>query len=270
MLNQVANESINRTQDNLSAAMVRLSTAQRINRAQDDAAGQAITNAMQSELRSNSQASRNLSDALSLTATAGAALDQAQDVVQRMRELALQANKSTTAQSDRQSIQQEIAQLNEQLQQLADSTRFNGQRLLDGQFRAQIQSGPEAGDTKTIALKSVSPQALQTEALDVGQRESAAENLRAIDSALAQIDDERANIGAAQGAMASRQANLRGVYEKLANAKSQIADTDFAKETREMQRQQLSEAVAAKALSLYKSNAPDLDRLLDTRRKESA
>lgn len=242
--------------------MVRLSTAQRINQARDDAAGQAIANTMQSELRSTDQASRNVADGLSLTGTADAALKQAQDVVQRMRELSLQAANGSTSQTDRQAIQQEIAQLNAQLKSMANNTEFNGQKLFDGQFRAQIQSGTQAGDSTPISLNSVSPEALKTANLDVTQN-TADDNLRTIDQAIEQLNSDRAGLGAAQGALASRQASLRGVYEKLSSAKSRIADTDYAKEASDLQSKRLQETVAMKALALYKSNAAQVGRLVD-------
>jgi len=246
--------SLNNAQNALATSLARLSTAQRINSAKDDAAGQAIASAMDAQLRGSSQATRNVYDGLSLTSTAEGALGQVSDSLQRMRELTIQAANGTNSASDRQAIQSEIDQLSQGLQQIADTTQFNGQKLLDGKFSVQLQSGPNAADTTALALGNGSPQALGVAALDVTTPAGAANALQSLDSALASVNGQRADIGALQAGLNSTLANLSGTYENLASAKSRIVDTDFAKESANLSRNSTLQQVATQALKLYNDN----------------
>jgi flagellin len=266
MINSINPNSLNNAQTALATSLTRLSTAQRINSAKDDAAGLAIASAMGSQLGSTSQAARNVYDGLSLTSTAEGALGQQSEVLQRMRELSIQAANDTNSASDRQAIQSEINQLSAGLQQIADTTQFNGQKLLDGNFSAQLQTGPNAGDTTALSLGDGSPAALGVAALDVMTSAGAADSIEALDGALTSVNGMRADIGAQQAGLNSTLANLNGTYENLAAAKSRIADTDYAQETANLGRNTMQQQAATQALKLYNANQASVLGLINPTR----
>lgn len=235
----------------LETALKRLGSGSRINSAKDDAAGLAIATQMAAQLGGNSQAMRNVYDGLSLTEVAGGGLSQVSESLQRMRELTLQAANGTNNASDLQAIQGEIDQLGEGLDQIAGTTQFNGQNVLDGSFSAQLQTGPNAGDTQTLALGDASRQSLGIAGLDVSSPANAASALDAIDNALTKVNAQQVDIGAAQAGLNSTLANLSGSYENLAAAKSRIADTDYAAEASNFSQSQVRAEAANRALSAY-------------------
>lgn len=263
MVGGISQNSLNGAQTALATSLARLSTAQRINSAKDDAAGLAISSAMEAQLRSSSQAMRNVQDGLSLTSTAEGALGQATESLQRMRELTIQAANGTNNASDRQAIQAEIDQLRQGLGQLAETAQFNGQKLLDGNFATQLQTGPNAGDARPLALGNASPQALGIGGIDVTTPAGAAAAMQSLDGALDSVNGMRSEIGAAQASLNSTLANLSGTYENLAAAKSRIVDTDFAKESMDLGRNSIQQQAAMQALKLYNANQGNVLTLLD-------
>ncbi len=126
-----------KTQGTLSSAMKRLSSGLRINSARDDAAGLAISNRMDSQIRGLNQAVRNANDGISLAQTAEGSLQESTTMLQRMRDLAVQSANDTNSATDRANLQKEVAQLQQEMDRLAQTTRFNGKQLLDGTFTAQ-------------------------------------------------------------------------------------------------------------------------------------
>ena len=147
-----AQRNSNRTQNELSTAIQRLSSGLRINSAKDDAAGLAISDRMTAQIRGINQAARNANDGISLAQVAEGALGSASGNLQRMRELAVQSANATNSASDRAALQQEVAQLATEIDRVATQTQFNGLNLLDGTFTAQqFQVGANAGQTITVA-----------------------------------------------------------------------------------------------------------------------
>lgn len=266
MVSGISQSSLNGAQTALATSLARLSTAQRINSAKDDAAGLAIFSAMEAQLRSGSQAIRNVQDGLSLTSTAEGGLGQATESLQRMRELTIQAANGSNSASDRQMIQAEIDQLQQGLGQLAETTQFNGQKLLDGNFSTQVQAGPNADDTKPLAIGNASPQALGVGAIDVTTPAKAAEALESLDNALNSVNGMRAEIGAVQSGLNSTLANLNGTYENLAAAKSRISDTDYAQEAGNLSRNALRQEAATRAVALYNANQASVLGLINPAR----
>jgi flagellin len=164
----VAQESSRASGLKLSQAMERLSTGSKINSAKDDAAGLAITNRMTSQIRGIAKATQNANDAISMTQTAEGAMSNVNDILQRMRELAVQASTGTVNDSDRASIQLEVAQLKTQIDDIAKKTNHNNIKLLDGSAQnLKIQTGVNAGDTMAVGFAS-----LQTKDIGVGSRAS--------------------------------------------------------------------------------------------------
>jgi flagellin len=147
-----AQRNSNRTQNELSTAIARLSSGLRINSAKDDAAGLSISDRMTAQIRGINQAARNANDGISLAQVAEGALGSVTANLQRMRELAVQSANATNSASDRVALQQEVAQLATEIDRVATQTQFNGLNLLDGTFTAQqFQVGANAGQTITIA-----------------------------------------------------------------------------------------------------------------------
>ena len=147
----------NANQNLLNTSMQRLSTGLRINSAQDDAAGLAITNRMTAQINGLNQAVSNSNDGLSLVSTGEGALTQTTSVLQRMRELAVQSSNDTNSSADRQYLNSEMTQLKAQIDSIASQTNFNGQNILDGSFtNKQLQIGSNAGQTMTMNIDSAS------------------------------------------------------------------------------------------------------------------
>jgi flagellin len=150
-----AQRNLNQSQDSLGTAMQRLSSGLRINSAKDDAAGLAISDRMTAQIRGLNQAARNANDGISLAQTAEGALQESTNILQRMREIAVQSANDTNTASDRASLQAEVSQLQEELDRIAGTTEFNGQRLLDGSFSsATFQVGANAGQTISFGIAS--------------------------------------------------------------------------------------------------------------------
>jgi len=253
---------LNLASDSLATSLNRLSTGSRINSAKDDAAGLAIAAQMAAQLGSDNQALRNINDGLSLAETAGGALGQVSETLQRMRELAVQAANGTNSASDRQAIQSEFSQLGQSLDQLSTQTQFNGQNILNGSFSAQIQSGPNAGDNQTLALGDVSTKGLGIASLDVASVLGATSALGAIDQAISNVSSQQGAVGVAQASLNSAAASVSGTYENLAAAKSRIADTDYASESANLSQANLQQQAALKAVSLYNGNQASILGLL--------
>ncbi|WP_375177772.1 flagellin N-terminal helical domain-containing protein [Marinobacter mobilis] len=150
-----AQNQLNKSQGLSDQALQRLSSGLRINSAKDDAAGLAISSRFDSQIRGLNVAQRNANDGISLAQTAEGALGQAGDLLQRIRELAVQSANDTNSASDRKSLQAEVAQLQQELNRVADTTNFNGQTLLNGDFsNAQFQVGANANQTINVSLSS--------------------------------------------------------------------------------------------------------------------
>ena len=153
----VAQASLAANSKNQATAMERLSTGLRVNSAKDDAAGLAIGTRMSSQVRGLSMAIRNANDGISLVQTAEGAMEESTSMLQRMRELAVQATNATYTADDRASIQDEISQLADELDRISSTTKFNGQTILDGSFTdRQLQIGDDAGSTLAIGIQSMS------------------------------------------------------------------------------------------------------------------
>lgn len=147
-----AQRNLNSSQNSLNTSLQRLSSGLRINSAKDDAAGLAISERFSAQIRGLNQAARNANDGVSLSQTAEGALAEVTSNLQRIRELAVQSSNATNSQSDRDALQTEVTQLLNEIDRVADSTAFNGVKLLDGSFTGAVfQVGADAGDTITIA-----------------------------------------------------------------------------------------------------------------------
>jgi flagellin len=226
------------THSRLSAAteaqgksLQKLSSGLRINRAGDDAAGLAISEKMRGQIKGLNQASRNAQDGISLIQTAEGALNETHSILQRMRELSVQASSDTNSSTDRDQIQSEVDQLIEEIDRIGSSTSFNDTALLDGTFSGTLQIGANAGDELTITIGDM--QTLGVATVDVTSQAGASSAITAIDTAIETVSTERASLGAYQNRLEHTINNLGTASENLTAAESRIRDVDMAKEMME-------------------------------------
>lgn len=147
-----AYRNLSSTQNAMSTSLERLSSGLRINKAADDAAGLAISEKLRAQSNGLNQATANAQDGISLIQTAEGALNETHSILQRMRQLAVQSANDTNSSADRQAIQKEVTQLSSELNRISDSTQFNGQKLLDGNYSGKFQIGANAGQNLTVAI----------------------------------------------------------------------------------------------------------------------
>lgn len=164
-----AQRNLNSSQESLNVSLNRLSSGLRINSARDDAAGLAISNAFTSQIRGLNQAIRNANDGISLSQVAEGALAESTNILQRVRELAIQSANGSNSPTERQALQQEVSQLQSELNRISETTSFGGRALLDGTFGTEsFQVGSEANQTINISINSASANTLGTTRLDLG------------------------------------------------------------------------------------------------------
>ncbi len=156
-----AQRNLGKTQNALSRSMERLSSGLRINSAKDDAAGLAISDRMTSQIRGLNQAVRNANDGISLAQTAEGAMQESTNILQRMRELSVQAANASNSAADRGALQAEVNQLQSEMDRIANTTTFNGLKILDGSFSAQkFQIGANANETISVSIDSMAASSL--------------------------------------------------------------------------------------------------------------
>ena len=236
-----AQRFLGQSQGLLSKSLSRLSSGLRINSSADDAAGLAISNRMTAQIRGLNQAVRNANDGISLVQTAEGALVETTNVLQRIRELAVQAINDTNSQNDRSNLNAEVSALNDELNRIANNTEFNSTTLLNGDYSTTkvFQVGANKDQTVGLTIKSVTSTRLGTTALTVMTASSAGNALAVIDNALNSISEIRAGLGAMQNRFSSTVSNLQNVAENLSASRSRILDADFANETAEMTKAQI-------------------------------
>lgn len=249
---RAANAS-NMANKDLSSAMARLSTGKRINSAKDDAAGLAIASSMTAQIRGMTQAVRNANDGMAMAQTADGALGEITNMLQRIRELAVQSASGTYSNTDRTNLQTEVTALQSQITSVLSNTKFNGVTLFDGTAGASgsvsVQVGSTAADTVTISFAAISLTGATS--ASVATASGATSALAVLDTAMQTVNTARAGFGAAQSRMDSVVANLNSNIENLSDARSQIEDTDFSSETAALAKaqilQQASTAMLAQA-----------------------
>ena len=257
-----AQRNLNSTQLMMSKSMERLSSGLRINRAGDDAAGLAISQNMQANIRSMNQAVRNANDGISMVQTAEGALNETGNILQRMRELATQAANGILNQSQRDNIQVEFGQLQSEIDRISKVTDFNGTKLLDGSLSSttlQIGIGTTSDDTLAVTLNKADTATLSvgTSAAVVSSQAGAKASLTAIDSAISAVSTIRGNLGAIQNRLQSTINNLQVAVENTSAANSRIVDVDVAAETANMTKAQILAQAGVSVLS-QANQAPQL------------
>ncbi|MEC6747106.1 flagellin [Marinilactibacillus sp. XAAS-LB27] len=222
------------TQANGSKAnsLAKLSSGLRINKAGDDAAGLSISEKMKNQISGLSQATRNAQDGISLIQTAEGGLNETHSILNRMRDLTVQAANDTNSVKDREAIDLEITQLTEEIGRISSDTKFNGQQLLGGAVTdLNIQIGANSDDTAlTVSTIDASASALGIDALAVDSAENAKLATTSLDAAIQTVSDARATFGAQQNRLDHTINNLTTTKENLSEANSRIRDVDMAEE----------------------------------------
>src|SRR5690606_26790330 len=212
-------------QNNIAKSIEKLSSGLRINRAGDDAAGLAISEKMRGQIRGLKMAMKNAQDAISLIQTAEGALQETHAILQRMRELAVQAANDTNTEDDRLALQDEIDQLIAEINRIAENTEFNTQPLLDGSASGlTFHIGANEGQSITLDIEDMSASGLQVDGVDISTQSGADSAIATIDSAIKTVSDERAKLGAYQNRLEHTIANLGVAIENLQAAESRIRD----------------------------------------------
>jgi flagellin len=230
-----AQRNLTMSQSSLATSMERLSSGLRVNSAKDDAAGLAIADRMNAQLRGINVAIRNANDGISLAQTAEGALATMTDALQRMRELAVQAQNGSNGTGDRINLDGEYQALSAEVTRIAAQTKFNGKAIVGADAGAQVfQVGANNGDTLTITTATVA-----TVTGDVLTAGAASTALDAIDTKLDAVNTNRATYGAAMSRFGMAIQNLQIAGENQAAARGRIMDADFAAETANLSRAQI-------------------------------
>lgn len=239
-----------------SKAMQRLSSGLRINSAADDAAGLAISEKMRSQIRGLDQATNNAQNGISLLQTAEGALNETHDILQRMRELAVQGANDTNTPEDRNQIQTELNQLMSEIDRIAKTTQFNTQNLLGGSFSATLQVGANAGQIITFSISAMDTAGLSLDQnIDVNTNAAASTAISALDKAIKLVSSQRSNLGALENRLDHTINNLTTSSENLTSAESRIRDVDMAKEMSEETKDSIL-AQAAQAMLAQANQQP--------------
>ncbi|MCL5255591.1 MAG: flagellin FliC [Gammaproteobacteria bacterium] len=259
----------------LDTAFERLSSGFRINSAADDAAGLQITNRMTSQINGLNQAVRNANDGISVAQVAEGALQETTNMLQRMRELVIQADNGVNDRAELEAIQQEIDELVKEIDRVATTTEFSGRKILNGEdgdghtdpLVLNFLVGARGGSDETIPVTLSNMSASELGSTAAGERigdidvklnpagddsvdtiDSEA-RLSIIDDAITQVGQQRSELGAIQNRFQSTIANLSNISENVSAARSRIMDTDFAAETAQLTRFQITQQASTSILA---------------------
>jgi flagellin len=225
---------------NLNASLEKLSSGSRINRAGDDAAGLAISERLRANLRGMKQATRNAQDGISMIQVSEGALNEIGNILIRMRELSIQTASDTIGDLERGFVNKEVQHLKEEISRIANSTEFNGMKMLDGSagkldFQVGIYNNPtEDRIALDTGMQVVTLDSLKLNNVDTSSKKSSQENLAVLDQAINEVNNSRSSLGALQNRLQSTINNLETYHENLSAANSRIRDTDMAEETSEL------------------------------------
>ena len=247
----------------MSQSMERLSTGQRINSASDDAAGLAIASKMTSQIRGLDQAVRNGNDAISMVQTADGALIEVSNMLQRMREIAVQGASDTNTDTDRDALDIEFQALEDQIQAISENTQWNGTNILDGQLgQVDFQIGANASQTISVTFADLntdfgaasattalttgpftkldgSADAQDLEALNLQDKASSSAAITQVDKALENINAHRATLGSTINRIEYAVDNLANVSQNASASRSRVQDANYATESTELARTQI-------------------------------
>jgi flagellin len=231
-----AQRNIGKTNQAQESSLAKLSSGSRITKASDDAAGLAISEKLKAEIRSSKQADRNTNDGISMVQVAEGGLNETQNILTRLRELAIQSSSDTVSDSERGFTNMEYQNLVQEMDRISASTAFNGRKLLDGSGDTyDFQVGTKADEHSMISYDAgqvnASTSELGIEGLNVASKDSAQSSLSNVDAAIEKVSGQRAFLGALQNRLTSASNSLQVTQENMSAANSRIRDVDYAEET---------------------------------------
>ncbi|MGE7544924.1 flagellin [Sporosarcina newyorkensis] len=218
-----------------SKNLEKLSSGLKINRAGDDAAGLAISEKMRGQIRGLDMAAKNAQDGISLIQTAEGALNETHDILQRMRELAVQSSNDTNTTGDREELQKEVAELLTEVTRIAENTEFNTKTLMNGDLSGTgngltFHIGANSGQAITLNIGDMTATGLSIDGVDISSQTGANTAITTIQEAIDTVSAERSKLGANQNRLEHTINNLGTSSENLTAAESRIRDVDMAKE----------------------------------------
>ena len=276
MSSMYANRVLGISNDNIMKNMEKLSSGERINRAGDDASGLAVSEKMRSQIRGLNQASRNINNGVSFIQTTEGYLQETTDILQRVRELAVQAANGIYSDEDRMQIQVEVSQLVSEVDRVASQAQFNGMNLLTGRFGANSESvmqfhiGANMDQNARVYVGTMTAQALglkgaqggEDDSISIKEPESANATIGTIDSALLVVSKQRADLGAYQNRFEMAAKGVDVAAENTQAAESRIRDSDMAKQVVEYTKNQILMQAGTSMLAQANTQPQSVVRLL--------
>ncbi|NRD73334.1 flagellin FliC [Shewanella sp. VB17] len=244
-------KNLNMSSSNLAASMERLSSGLRINSAKDDAAGLGISNRLNSQVRGLEVGMRNANDAISIAQISEGAMQEQTNMLQRMRDLTIQAENGANSTADLDALKAEMDELALEITSIGSNTAFGDTKLLNGDFSAgkTFQVGHQEGEDIKVSVGKSDAGSLSVNTLAVATSANRSTSLANIDAAIKTIDTQRAKLGAIQNRIAHNISNSANTQANVADAKSRIVDVDFAKETSTMTKNQVLQQTGSAMLA---------------------
>ena len=254
-----AHRALSNTSDNLAKSMERLSSGYRINRAADDAAGLAISERMRAQITGVSQAMRNAQDGISMVQTAEGSLEEVHNILQRVRELAVQYKNGTLSTADKAAIQSEVNQLGSEIERIGGAAEFNGIRVLNTNVMITFQIGANDGDSVSVSGISLGA-AIPAGVFQLGDTN----DLQEIDDAINAVSSQRSTFGAVQNRFEHLLDGLGVYHENLVSSESRIRDVDMAEEMVSMTKYQILQQAGTSMLAQANQSSQGVLSLLRT------
>lgn len=251
------NRQLGITTSNLAKSTEKLSSGYRINRAGDDAAGLSISEKMRGQIKGLDRASSNAQDGISLIQTAEGALNETQSILQRMRELTVQASNDTNVTADRQAIAEEVRSLTNEIDRISNQTEFNTMKLLSGTFTGKVlQVGANTKQLITFKISAMNTSSLGVTTASIANIISGAKSggtisgiITTVNKAITTVSTQRSKLGALQNRLEHTIANADNTAENLQSAESRIRDVDMAKEMVKYSKDNILQQAAQSMLS---------------------
>jgi len=246
---------LSRTNKGLANSLSRISSGFRVNKAADDAAGLGVATNLETQIGSTRTAMRNINDGISIIQTAEGASNEVTDILQRMRELAVQSSSGTLGNTERSFIQDEFVQLRSEVSRIAQVTEFNGITLNNNttsSINVQVGINSDSNSQIAITLGALTTNALGISGILLDTAANALSALSVLDTAIGTVNSNRSVYGAAQNRLESALNNAGVQVEALSSANSQIIDTDFATETANLTKLQIMQQAGVAALAQAK------------------
>ena len=247
---------LSRTNKGLANSLSRISSGFRVNKAADDAAGLGVATNLETQIGSTRTAMRNINDGISIIQTAEGASNEVTDILQRMRELAVQSSSGTLGNTERSFIQDEFVQLRSEVSRIAQVTEFNGITLNNNttsSINVQVGINSDGNSQIQITLGALTTNALGISGILLDTAANALSALSVLDTAIGTVNSNRSVYGAAQNRLESALNNAGVQVEALSSANSQIIDTDFATETANLTKLQIMQQAGVAALAQAKN-----------------